>query len=230
MAARKLKSTKKGKRYDRKQTKTVEVVEVLTPSQLRKIESIENSRDQAICKLLLHTGLRVEELTLLNYSDVFESIKENKVKDVVYITGKGNKERMIPFNQDARNAILAIHHYNKKVLNVRVNINAPLLISLQLKRMSKSNIQKMIRAELDTHPHVFRHTCFTNIRKQGVPLEVIQKLAGHSSITTTTKYYLDVNTDDLKDAIQKIQTPLEAIISNIESSMTFNEGLAYAAK
>jgi integrase/recombinase XerD len=201
----KIKSNRKTKRYNKKETTKVEIVEILTTEQTQAIDTISNDRDKAICQFLLNTGLRVDEMVNLNYRDCFEDIRSKTIRDSITVIGKGNKERMIPLNQTAKNTILAIDKYNRQQLQVKgINLNHALLVSQKKSRLSKRQIERMVNSNLDTHPHVFRHTCFTNLRKRNTPLEVIQKVAGHSDITTTARYYLNVNNEDLTNAMNAI--------------------------
>jgi site-specific recombinase XerD len=214
---RTVKSKARRTKYNKANTTKVSVVKVLTPSQIEMIDSIDNDRDRSICQILLDTGLRVDELANLNYIDVYSDIRRNQVLDVITLVGKGNKERQVPLTDRAKAAIKAIHRYNKKELGTKIDKHCPLLISRNLNRLHTNTIRLMIQTELASNPHVFRHTCFTNLRKAGVRLEVIQKIAGHSSISTTEKYYLSVNTEDLKDAV-RASTTLDAIANTVSNT------------
>lgn len=200
---RSVKSKARRTKYNRLETTKVRTVEILSPDQIARIDLIENDRDRSICFILLDTGLRIDELTNLNYSDVFTDIRRKQVKEVIQITGKGNKERSVPLTDRAINAFLTVHQYNQNNLGIKIDRFCPVLISRNLRRLHNDTIRKMIQDEIEANPHTFRHTCFTNLRKSNVNIEVIQKIAGHTSITTTEKYYLAVNTEDLIQAIKK---------------------------
>lgn len=200
-----IKSTKKHN-LNRKTKKTKQhIVEILTDTQIEKINTIKNQRDKAIILFLLNTGLRVSEFVNLNYQDVFENIKNKVVKSEIIITGKGNKERTIPLNNTARQSILTIDRYNRTSLEVKnINRNYPVLISRQASRLSRQQIHNICQANLETHPHVLRHTCLTNLKNNGVDGVIIQKLAGHSDYNTTAKYYLSVSSEDIKNAVDTL--------------------------
>jgi site-specific recombinase XerD len=203
---------KRGKRYNKKQTTKVKVVEILKPEQELAIPCITNLRDKAIIEFLLHTGLRITEYLNLNYGDVFEDIRKKQIKDEISVTGKGNKKRSIPLNENAKQAILNLDSYNRKNLGVKgITKGTPLTISRFGRRISEDTIQAVVNKNLGTNPHVLRHTCLTNMRKEGVKLEVIQKIAGHSDISTTTKYYLSVSNEDLTNAVKAIEKTDKAI-------------------
>ena len=199
---KKVKSNRRKKRYNRKETKKVKTIQVL--DDISSIEEIENLRNRGIILLLLHTGLRVSELVNLNYGDIYESGLK-KIKDSIQVIGKGNKLRVIPLNEQAKRAVRLIDRYNRKHLLVKgITQRTPFLISQKLYRMTTRAVEYITKKELGVHPHVLRHTCLTLLRKNGVPLEVLQKIAGHESIQTTAKYYLAVTNEDLKKAMQAL--------------------------
>ncbi len=199
-------STKHHKKYNRKQTRKVKVVEILTQEQLNSINSIKNQRDRAVCIFLLNTGLRVSELTELDYGTVFEDIRSKIIVDKLLVLGKGNKERTIILTQAAKQAILDINYYNRKELGAKgINKNSPLLLSRIGQRLTPRSIQLVIKRELNTSPHIFRHTCFTNMSRAGVIGVVIQKAAGHSEFSTTAKYYLAVTDKDIAEAFETVE-------------------------
>lgn len=202
---RKSVSTRKTRRYNLSETKSVKVIEVLTPEQIASIESIENPRDRAIAQILLDTGMRVSELTNLDYTQVFTDIRHKAITDVLSIVGKGNKQRLIPLSNRSKQAILAIDNYNRTTLNCRITGATPLLISRQHNRMATNTVRSALQIAIDAKPHAFRHTCLTNLRNNNTRLEIVQAIAGHSSIQTTQKYYIAVTTDDLTAAIQAME-------------------------
>jgi len=205
----KIKSNRKSKRYDKKKTKKVRTVQVLTPEQEMRIAQVENDRDRGMLVLLLHTGLRVSELHNLNYRDVFEPGLKT-VRDCIIVVGKGNKEREIPLNKDARRAVRLINGYNRRVLRLRqLTGRNPLLITRIGTRMSVNMVERITKNETGVTPHVLRHSALTRMKNEGVRLEVLQTLAGHSSINTTAKYYLNITSEEMREAVKKIESPDE---------------------
>ena len=201
---KKVKSNRRKKRYNRNETKRVKTVKVLDTEKLESINEIENLRNRGIILLLLHTGLRVSELVNLNYGDIYET-GLRKVKDSIQVIGKGNKLRIIPLNETAKQAIRLIDRYNRKRLFLKgITQRTPFLISQKLFRMTTRAVEYITKKEIGVHPHVLRHTCLTLLRRSGVPLEVLQKIAGHENIQTTAKYYLAVTNLDLEQAMQSI--------------------------
>lgn len=191
--------------YKKINTKKTPSVEVLSETQLAAIEKIEDARDRAIIKLLLSTGLRAGELVDLSYGDVFRSIKERVVVDMLVIVGKGNKQRKIPLNQTAKACILELDRYNKSRLGIaRLNKAYPIVITRNRTRMSVQSLNKITRKYLGTHVHILRKTFLTQLFRKNVSPKVVQVLAGHSSFETTAKFYLSVSSQDMKTAVDML--------------------------
>lgn len=139
-------------------------------------------RDRAIITVLANTGMRVSELIDLNLN----SIKDNKVT----ITGKGNKQRVVPLNEKSINII-------QEYLNYRLESNTnALFTNRQGNKMSIITIWNLVknameRAGIDTtkyHTHSFRHTFATNFLLQGADIIEVQEMLGHEDIKTTRRY------------------------------------------
>jgi len=167
------------------------------------LSKAEGQRNRAILELLYGSGLRVSELINLKLSEV--DFKNN----ILLITGKGNKQRLVPLGEISKKQILLyvdnyrIHQNIKKgsedilFLNRRGNKLSRQMIFLIIKKQCEiSGIQK------DISPHTFRHSFATHLVQGGADLRVVQQLLGHSSIITT-EIYTHLNTDDLRDAILK---------------------------
>lgn len=169
--------------------------------QIEKDNSCNSIRNMAITKLFLYTGLRLSELVSLNIDDIDLDNKQIK------ITGKGNKERIIPLHEEVIKSI-------KIYLNNRNdNINA-LFISTRDNRISKRQVQRMIKKYImktriknkeKITPHKLRHTFATMIYKQNKDLKVLQDLLGHESISTT-EIYMHTDKQDKKKNINSIPT------------------------
>lgn len=162
-----------------------------------EIESILNQpdvktpagvRDQAMLELLYGTGMRITELTTLPLAAVYDEI------GFIKVTGKGNKERLVPFGQYARRAI---EKYLTEVREPRKleSQSEALFISRLGRPFSRVGVWKIIRkyalmAGLSKRvtPHTFRHSFATHLIEGGADLRTVQELLGHSSITTTQIY------------------------------------------
>ena len=148
-------------------------------------EGILPLRDLAIIELLYSSGLRVSELTKIKVLDIDH--RENFVK----VSGKGNKERVVPFGSNAREVIL---QYLRRRIELKpkddflfLNNRGSGITTRSIERIVKkygilSGISKKIS------PHALRHTFATHLLGGGADLRSIQELLGHSSLSTTQRY------------------------------------------
>lgn len=144
-------------------------------------------RDRAILELLYGCGLRVSESSSIRISDIY-------INDCfVRIVGKGDKERVVPMGEPARDAIL-------KYLEVRPEPALPKFDDIlflnksggQLSRISIFNMVKKQALEAgitkEISPHTFRHSFATHLIEGGADLRAVQEMLGHESILTTEIY------------------------------------------
>jgi len=166
------------------------------------------TRNKTIVVFALNTGLRVSELTGLNVGDVLNGRikKELKVRKEV---AKGKRERIIPLNEKAREAIRELLDFNEDSHYPQEN-NDPLFVSKQRKRISTRQVENIIRQlkndseiDVDMTPHTLRHSFATKIYNKTGNLRIVQVLLGHSSIKTT-EIYLHVGREDLAKAVSLI--------------------------
>lgn len=155
---------------------------------LNAVDGNYKERDYCIITLFLNCGIRLSELTGLNYSDV--QLDERTMK----VTGKGNKERIIYLNDACIDAI-------KRYLEVRpvdgVIDKKALFISRQNRRMSPKTVQAMVykyleKIGLDSNGysvHKLRHTAATLMYQYGnVDIRVLKEILGHENLGTTEIY------------------------------------------
>ena len=156
----------------------------------------ESERNIAIIETLYGCGLRVSELINLKISDLFFN------EDFIKVTGKGNKQRLVPIcainisyiNKYMENSRKKLKinplHSDILFLNRRGNSISRAMIFTIIKNLSKeSGFNKKIS------PHTFRHSFATHLLENGADLKTIQQLLGHESITTTEIYmHLDNKT------------------------------------
>lgn len=143
-------------------------------------------RDIAVVELLFATGMRISELCGLKYSDIdMENFS-------VLIWGKGAKERMIQIsNPDVISALSSyVNAFQKKITQ-----GGWLFVNRLGNRLSEQSVRFMInkyveQAGIQMHitPHMFRHSFATLLLEADVDIRYIQKMLGHSSITTTEIY------------------------------------------
>jgi site-specific recombinase XerD len=154
-------------------------------------DNVKNIRDRALIELLLSTGCRVGEIEIMNCEDI------NWLDKSIKVRGKGNKERIVYFNE-----ITAM--YLEKYLQSRNDNNNALFVSrrknnTRLKVASIETIIRNIGHELNIHsyPHKFRRTYATRAIKNKMPIATLSKLMGHDKIETTM-IYCDISKDQLK--------------------------------
>lgn len=175
-----------------------EVIQIIDSVDLSKPEG---ERDKAILEVLYGCGLRVSEVIGLRLSDLH--FKEG----LIVVTGKGNKQRLVPVGDVAQKQILIykdqvrIHQSPvKKAENILFlnNRGGPLsrqMIFIIVRRQAEmAGIRKKIS------PHTFRHSFATHLVQNGADLRAVQQLLGHVSITTT-EIYTHLNQEDLRRAI-----------------------------
>ena len=149
----------------------------------------EGHRNKAIIETLYGCGLRVSELVELRLSDLF--FEENFIR----ITGKGNKQRLIPISEYTQKIILIyVNNYRNK-LKVTKESSDILFLNRRGKKLTRAMIftivkQLAIKVNLQKNisPHTFRHSFATHLLENGANLRAIQLMLGHESITTTEIY------------------------------------------
>lgn len=143
-------------------------------------------RDKCLFELMYGCGLRLSELTQLNYTDLLGD-------DTVKVTGKGNKQRILPVGKLAQKAI-------NKYIPLRVEIldfsqEPALFISIRRKRLSNRQVATRLQqwAKHQTlyqqiSPHTLRHSFATHVLESSNDLRGVQELLGHANLSTTQVY------------------------------------------
>ena len=179
--------------------------EVLSVEEIdRIIEKIdlsrpEGHRNKAIIETLYGCGLRVSELVNLRLTDIHYK------EEFVVVTGKGNKQRLVPVSQKAlkeidiykqdRNHLTVITDQNILFLNRRGRQLTRAMIFTIIKDLAaKAGIKKNI------HPHTFRHSFATHMIEAGADLRAVQEMLGHESILTT-EIYTHIDRSYLRDTL-----------------------------
>jgi integrase/recombinase XerC len=142
------------------------------------------ARDTAILTLLWGAGLRLGEALSLNGDQIPKG-------DSLTVTGKGNKQRLVPILPVVREAILAY----AKLCPYPIGPGTPLFYGARGKRLDPAIVQKAMRQarralqlpETAT-PHALRHSFATHLLAGGGDLRTIQELLGHASLATTQRY------------------------------------------
>ena len=183
-------------------TLLIEEVENLLNLALAEIELAKTASKQkkaqrlyVLLELLYATGMRVSELVSLKTQDI--------MRDNFFITikGKGNKERIVPLNDKARDALNIWIKNNPKTqylfpANSKSNHLERQIFARELKALA-------IRANIDTakiSPHILRHAFASHLLQGGANLRIVQTLLGHSDISTT-QIYTHILDERLKELV-----------------------------
>ncbi|MBL4692798.1 MAG: tyrosine recombinase XerC [Magnetovibrio sp.] len=154
-------------------------------------------RDQALLMMLYGAGLRIGEALSLNVSDLPQG-------DVFTITGKGNKQRVVPLLAEVKTAVLDYVHSSPFPMTQQ----SPLFLGVRGKRLNPGVAQAMVRQARvlqglpqSVTPHALRHSFATHLLAQGGDLRTIQELLGHASLSTTQRY-TEVDAQRLQNVYQ----------------------------
>ena len=161
-------------------------------------------RDRALLELLYATGARISEAVGLAVDDVVDM--GGGAVDAIRVTGKGNKQRIVPLGQHAQKALEAWLVRGRPVLAQGQKTSGPaLFLGARGAPLSRQNAWLILkdRAEksglgFSLSPHTLRHSCATHLIQGGADVRVVQELLGHQSVTTT-QIYTKVTIDSLRD-------------------------------
>lgn len=152
-------------------------------------------RDRSLFELIYSCGLRISEVSNLLLQNLH--LKER----IIWVTGKGNKERLVPFGSEAE-------FWLKKWLEVRPKFvgskSVPTIyVNYQGKPFSRKGIWKRFQelevlSGVNSKVHTLRHSFATHMLSGGADLRSVQELLGHSDLATT-QIYTHIDADDLKD-------------------------------
>ena len=193
-------------RLDRKLPEVLSEEEVEKMIDAVDLSNPQGERNKAILETLYGCGLRVSELTGLKLSDL------HLRDDMITVTGKGNKQRLIPIGASAKRQIttyieqvrvlIKVDKKNENILFLSKNglpLNREMIFMFVRKLAEKAGIRKKIS------PHTLRHCFATELLKGGADLRSVQEMLGHADIGTT-QIYTHVDAARLK-AIHKKYHP-----------------------
>jgi len=184
------------------------ILEILDIEEVLKfLDSIPEStpsdlRDRAMFEVLYGCGLRVSEITSLSMDNIDFDQK------LLRFIGKGDKERIVPLGDTA------LLFLNKYIDSARSKIEKEkktdfLFLNMRGGKLSRKGFWKILKKyadragiEKNIYPHIFRHSFATHLLQRGADLRTVQKLLGHSSISTT-EIYTNLTKEYLKDAYFK---------------------------
>ena len=176
-----------------KQDKTIPVY-LSVDEMFRLLDSIQTDsllglRNRAIFETLYSSGIRVSELAAMNFSSVDFSAA------TVQVSGKGNKQRIVPVGQKALAAIKAYRNRLQQQAGLPSPNEGPLFLNRFHTRLSPRSIARILRKLVEAvglltpvSPHALRHTFATHMLDAGADLRAVQELLGHRSLSTTQKY------------------------------------------
>lgn len=159
--------------------------------------NVKQERDLALLEVLYCTAGRIGEIMALNRTDInFSGM------DVIIYGEKGKMERRVYLTEEAA-------YHLKLYLDSRTDTNPALFVTLKAphERLSKSGVQAMLRKlgkrlGIHAHPHKFRRSLLTDAGARGIPLQEIQKYAGHKK-PDTTMLYVDIREDNVQASFRK---------------------------
>jgi len=159
----------------------------------------EGHRNKAIIETLYGCGLRVSELVNLRLTDIHYN------EEFVIVTGKGNKQRLVPISQKALKEI-DIYKQDRNHLPVITDQNI-LFLNRRGRRLTRAMIFTIIKdlaakagIKKNIHPHTFRHSFATHMIEAGADLRAVQEMLGHESILTT-EIYTHIDRSYLRDTL-----------------------------
>lgn len=176
---------------------------VLTASEVDTLLSADlNIIERTVLELLYSCGFRVSELCNLKINNI------NMNNKSILCTGKGSKERLVPFGSQAFD-ILTKYYKERELLIAKYGIKTDkLLLTENGRLMTRQDVYRIIHKlgksiNKDISPHTLRHTYATQLLENGADLRVVQELLGHSDVSTT-QLYTHISKKRLKDIYFKI--------------------------
>ena len=158
-------------------------------------------RDRAMIELMYATGVRISELINLEYSNI------DLNRSLIKVMGKGGKERMIPFGDDALSWLTNYIEFRRKN-NLSLN-SRDFFISQQGRKITRQAFWHRIKIYLkalglsmDISPHTLRHAFATHLLNNGADLRSVQMLLGHSDLSTT-QIYTHIAKQRLSDMVKQ---------------------------
>jgi len=165
------------------------------------LSKAEGERNKAMLETLYGCGLRVSELTGLKLSGLYFDA------GFIKITGKGNKERLVPLGSVAKKHILIYLDNIRHQMDIKKESEDILFLNKRGRKLSRvmvfiiiKDLANKIGLEKNISPHTFRHSFASHLVDRGADLRAVQEMLGHESITTT-EIYTHLDRQYLRDNI-----------------------------
>jgi integrase/recombinase XerD len=195
-----------GPKLGRKLPDTLSFSEIEKILEAIDLSKPEGARNRAMLEVLYSSGLRVSELVDLKLNNVYAD------SGFLKVTGKGNKERLVPVGRDA---LKYLKIYMDEVRGrpphkvpgkgyesyAFLNRNGAKLTRVMVFTIIK-NLARSIGLKKSISPHTFRHSFATHLIEGGADLRAVQEMLGHESITTT-EIYTHLDRDYLRQVIHE---------------------------
>jgi len=167
-------------------------------------DTFVGARDQLVLELLYGTGIRLSELIGIAPDDV--SLHGQTVR----VTGKGNKQRLVPLNQTLVTVLERYIAFRKREIGAIDNTRTALLVTEKgepmyeklVYRTVKHYLSQITTASSQQHPHVLRHSFATHLLNKGADLNAIKDLLGHANLAAT-QVYTHLSIDKLKSVFEQ---------------------------
>ena len=166
-----------------------------------KSDSLIGLRDKAMLELLYASGVRISELVNIKFSDL------DLERNIIKVFGKGSKERLVPFGEDAAQCISAYideRKKNKDIASIKYiflnNRGSKISRHAFWHRLKEYCLE--IGLKQDISPHTLRHAFATHLLNRGADLRSVQVLLGHSDLSTT-QIYTHIAKQRLSELVKK---------------------------
>ena len=166
-----------------------------------KPDSLIGLRDKAMLELLYASGVRISELVNIKFSDL------DLERNIIKVFGKGSKERLVPFGEDAAQCISAYideRKKNKDIASIKYiflnNRGSKISRHAFWHRLKEYCLE--IGLKKDISPHTLRHAFATHLLNRGADLRSVQVLLGHSDLSTT-QIYTHIAKQRLSELVKK---------------------------
>lgn len=167
-------------------------------------DTLAGARDQLILELLYGTGIRLSELIGIGHDDL------NLPGRTVRVTGKGNKQRLVPLNPTLLAVLERYIAHQQREIGFASNARRILLVTDKgeplyekfVYRTVKHYLSQITTATGQQHPHVLRHSFATHLLNKGADLNAIKELLGHANLAAT-QVYTHLSIDKLKSVFEK---------------------------